>query len=58
MTPRQHHAAAQRTLVEAESWIVMHYLLHEQKLPETGTYFGLVLNQHVSVEDAIQKPTA
>ena len=33
----------------------MHYLLHEQKLPETGTYFGLVLNQHVPVEEAIQK---
>ncbi len=51
-------ATAQRTLVEAESWIVMHYLLHEQKLPETGTYFGLVLNQHVSVEDAIQQAYA
>ena len=42
-------------LYYAESWIVMHYLLHEQKLPETGTYFNLVLNQHVPVEDAIQK---
>ena len=43
------------TLYYAESWIVMHYLLHEQKLPETGAYFDLVLNQHVPVEDAIQK---
>src|SRR5271169_5646502 len=43
------------TLYYAESWIVMHYLLHEKKLPETGTYFDLVLNQHVPVEDAIQK---
>ena len=43
------------TLYYAESWIVMHYLLHEQKLPETGTYFDLVLNQQVPVEDAIQK---
>ncbi len=40
---------------EAESWIVIHYLLHEQKLPDTGTYFNLVLNEHVPVEDAIQK---
>jgi hypothetical protein len=39
----------------AQSWIVMHYLLHEKKLPETGAYFDLVLNQHVAVEDAIQK---
>ena len=43
------------TLYYAESWIVMHYLLHEKNLSEIGTYFGLVLNQHVPVEDAIQK---
>ena len=43
------------TLYYAESWMVMHYLLHEKKLPETGAYFDLVLNQHVPVEDAIQK---
>jgi tetratricopeptide (TPR) repeat protein len=43
------------TLYYAESWMVMHYLLHEKKLPETGAYFGLVLNQHVPVEDAIQQ---
>lgn len=43
------------TLYYAESWIVMHYLLHEKKLPETGAYFDLVLNQHVPVEEAIQK---
>jgi hypothetical protein len=42
-------------LFRAESWIVIHYLLHEQKLPDTGTYFNAVLNEHVSVEDAIQK---
>jgi hypothetical protein len=39
----------------AESWMVMHYLLREKKLSETGNYFNLVLNQHVIVEDAIQK---
>ena len=43
------------TLYYAESWIVIHYLLHEQKLPETGTYFGLVLNQQLPVEQAIQQ---
>jgi len=43
------------TLYYAESWMVMHYLLHEKKLPETGNYFDLVLNQHMPVEDAIQK---
>ena len=43
------------TLYYAESWMVMHYLLHEKKLPETGAFFGLVLNKHVPVEQAIQQ---
>ena len=43
------------TLFYAESWMVMHYLLHQKKLPETGAYFDLVLNQKVPVEEAIQK---
>jgi hypothetical protein len=43
------------TLFYAQSWMTMHYLLHEKKLPETGSYFDLVENQHVPVEDAIQK---
>src|SRR5579863_8217799 len=43
------------TLFYAQAWMEMHYLLHEKKLPETGTYFDLVENQHVPVEEAIQK---
>lgn len=43
------------TLFYAQSWMTVHYLLHEKKLPETGTYFDLVMNQHVPVEEAIQK---
>lgn len=43
------------TLFYAESWMVIHYLLHEKKLPETGTYFDLVLNRNIPVEEAIQK---
>src|SRR5271155_4262550 len=43
------------TLFYAQSWMTMHYLLHEKKLPETGVYFDLVENQHVPVEEAIQK---
>jgi hypothetical protein len=49
---------SRRTLYYAESWMVMHYLINQKKLPETGTYFGLVLNQHVPVEEAIQKAYA
>ncbi len=46
---------SRHTLYYAESWIVMHYLLHAKKMPETGAYFNLVLNQHLPVEDAIQQ---
>jgi tetratricopeptide (TPR) repeat protein len=43
------------TLFHAQSWIVMHYLLNQNKLPETGNYFDLVQNRQVPIEDAIQK---
>ncbi len=43
------------TLFYAQSWIVLHYLLNKDKLPETGTYFDLVENQKLPVEEAIQK---
>lgn len=46
---------AHHVLYYAESWIVMHYMIHEKKLPETDTYLGLVLAQHVPVGDAIKQ---
>jgi hypothetical protein len=48
-------STTRRTIFYAQSWMTMHYLLHEKKLPETGNYFDLVENQHVPVEEAIQK---
>ncbi|MGB8986513.1 MAG: hypothetical protein WCC37_07920 [Candidatus Sulfotelmatobacter sp.] len=50
-----YNEATHHTLFYAQSWITIHYLLHEKKLPETGTYFDLVENQHMPVEQAIQK---
>ena len=47
--------SSRHSMFYAQSWIVMHYLLNQNKLPETGTYFGLVENQQVPIEDAIQK---
>ena len=44
-----------RTLFYAQSWMTMHYLLNQDKLSETGTYFGLVQLQHIPVEEAIQQ---
>lgn len=46
---------SRHTLYYAESWIVMHYLLNKNKLPETGNYLDLVQNQQVPVEQAIQQ---
>ncbi len=46
---------SQPAIFYAESWILMHYLLHEKRLEDTGTYLGLVLNQHMSPEEAIQR---
>jgi tetratricopeptide (TPR) repeat protein len=41
------------TLYYAQSWMVVHYLVNKNKMPEAGTYFDLVLNQKVPVEKAM-----
>ena len=53
--PSTKNEGTHHTLYYAESWMVIHYLLHQKKLPETGAYFGLVLNQHVPIEDAVKQ---
>ncbi len=52
--PSTTEEGTRRTLFYAQSWMTLHYLLHEKKLPETGTYFDLVENQHKPVDEAIQ----
>ena len=44
-----------QTLFDAESWMVLHYLLHKDKLSETGAYFGLVKVQKLPIEKAVQQ---
>ena len=39
----------------AQSWIVMHYLLNQNKLSDAGAYFGLVEIQKLPVDQAIQQ---
>jgi tetratricopeptide (TPR) repeat protein len=41
------------TLYYAQSWMVVHYLINKNKMPEAGTYFDLVLNQKLPVEKAM-----
>ena len=42
-------------LFHAESWIVLHYLINKNLLAETGSYFDLVQNQKLPVDQAMQK---
>lgn len=42
------------TLFYAQSWMLVHYLLNKNKLPEMGAYFELVENQRVPVDQAVQ----
>ena len=44
-----------RNTFYAESGMLMHYIYDNQLLPKVGTYFDLVEDQQVGVEDAIQK---
>ncbi len=39
----------------AQSWMVMHYLIHQNKLSDAGVYFGLVQLRRAPVESAIQQ---
>ncbi|MGH9642796.1 MAG: hypothetical protein ACRD3Q_10240, partial [Terriglobales bacterium] len=41
------------TMYYAQAWLVMHYLINKNKLPEAGTYFDLVENKKVPVDKAI-----
>lgn len=44
-----------RTLYYAESWMLVHYLVHNNKLPDAGAYFDLALNKHVAVDQAVDQ---
>jgi hypothetical protein len=43
------------SIFNGQSWIVMHYLITQKKLPETGAYLDAALNHHAPVEQAIQQ---
>jgi hypothetical protein len=44
-----------QTLFYAESWMLVHYLINQNKLAQTGNYFDLVENQKMPVEQAVQQ---
>ena len=43
------------TLFYAQSWMLVHYLINQNKLAQTGTYFDLVENQKLPAEQAVQQ---
>ncbi len=47
--------AERRELFNAQSWILLHYLLKQDKMPQLGQYFGLVEMQKIPVDQAIQQ---
>ena len=53
--PASYQEGTHRTLFYAQSWMVMHYILNKEQLTATGTYFDLVQNQKLPVEEAIQQ---
>jgi tetratricopeptide (TPR) repeat protein len=44
-----------KPMFRAESWMVMHYLINQDKMSETGSYFGLVMGQGETIDQAITK---
>jgi Tfp pilus assembly protein PilF len=44
-----------KPIYRAQSWIVTHYLISQDKLSETGAYFGMAQMQGTPIEQAIQK---
>ncbi|HEY1270331.1 MAG TPA: hypothetical protein VGF08_00010 [Terriglobales bacterium] len=55
MHPIPGQEGTHHTLFYAQSWIVMHYILSKKLLPQAGAYFGLVQNEKVPPEQALQQ---
>ena len=44
-----------QTLFYAQAWMLMHYLLNQNKLSQAGAYFDLVENQRAPIAQAVQQ---
>lgn len=53
--PRNGPEGTHRTQFYAQSWMTIHYLLAQKKMPETGVFFDLLQSQKVPVEQAVQQ---
>ncbi len=52
---KTYNLSDRRSLFYAQCWVLVHYLFDTQKLPQAGQYFGLVENQHLPAEQAVQQ---
>jgi tetratricopeptide (TPR) repeat protein len=48
-------AGERSPLFDAQSWILVHYLLNKDKMSETGVFFNMVENQKAPVDQAVQQ---
>jgi tetratricopeptide (TPR) repeat protein len=44
-----------RTLFYAQSWLTIHYVMSQRKLPECTNYLNLTINQHLGVVEAMKQ---
>ncbi|HEX6503613.1 MAG TPA: hypothetical protein VF011_10200 [Terriglobales bacterium] len=49
------HEGTHHTLFYAQAWIMVHYLLAKEMMPQVGTYFGLVQIKKLPLEQAVQQ---
>lgn len=55
LNSQPYHEGTHHTLFYAQSWIVVHYLLAKNLLPQAGTYFNLVENEKSPVPQALRQ---
>jgi tetratricopeptide (TPR) repeat protein len=50
----EYNEGDRRSLFYAQSWLTIHYVMTQQKLPIATKYLDLTINQHRGVDEAIQ----
>src|SRR5581483_6595855 len=54
-SPEYNEHGDHRSVLYAESWLVVHYLESRDKMKQASQYLELIQNQHVPIPDAIQR---
>ena len=51
----EYNEGDRRNLFYAQSWLTVHFIMSQKRLPQATNYLDLVINKHVAVPDAIQQ---